>query len=94
LDRWLRIRGRQKYAESPALFLSGKDGRALSKNGVHQMLKRRGRESGVPQLHAHLFRHGFAHAWLASGGAEGDLMELAGVAVEADADVVRGNQPE
>jgi integrase/recombinase XerC len=78
LDRWLRIRGRQRYADLPALFLSGKDGRAMTKNGVHQMLKRRGREAGVPQLHAHLFRHGFVDAWLRSGGSEGDLMELTG----------------
>jgi integrase/recombinase XerC len=79
LDRWLRIRGRQKYAEStPALFLSGKDGKALTANGVQQMLRRRGNEAGIKGLHAHLFRHGFAHAWLSSGGSEGDLMELAG----------------
>jgi integrase len=60
------------------LFLSGKDGKALTKNAVHQMLKRRGREAGVPHLHAHLFRHGFVDAWLRSGGNEGDLMELTG----------------
>lgn len=78
LDRYLRIRGRQPYAEGPWLWLSGKDGRAMSSNGVHQMLKRRGGQAGVPGLHAHMFRHGFADAWLRAGGAEGDLMELAG----------------
>lgn len=78
IDRYLRIRGRQPYAEGPWLWLSGKDGRAMSANGVHQMLKRRGTQAGVPGLHAHMFRHGFADAWLRAGGAEGDLMELAG----------------
>lgn len=78
LDRWLRVRGRQKWAELPALFLSGKDGRAMTKNAAHQMLKRRGAEAGVPELHAHLFRHTFVDAWLRSGGAEGDLMEITG----------------
>jgi integrase len=42
------------------------------------MLRRRGREIGVPGLHAHMLRHGFADAWLKAGGNEGDLMELAG----------------
>lgn len=78
LDRYLRIRGRQPYAEGRWLWLSGKDGRGMSANAVHQMLKRRGRQAGVPGLHAHMFRHGFADAWLRAGGTEGDLMELAG----------------
>ena len=78
IDRYLRIRGRQKYASASPLWLSGKDGRGLSANAVHQMLKRRGRDAGVPGLHAHMFRHGFADAWLRAGGSEGDLMELAG----------------
>lgn len=78
LDRYLRIRGRQPYAEGPWLWLSGKTGRGMTANAVHQMLKRRGREAGVPGLHAHMFRHGFADAWLRAGGSEGDLMELAG----------------
>lgn len=78
LDRYLRVRGRQPFAEGPWLWLSGKDGRGMTANGVHQMLKRRGAAAGVPGLHAHMFRHGFADAWLRSGGSEGDLMELAG----------------
>ena len=78
VDRYLRIRGRQPYAEGRWLWLSGKDGRGMTPNAVHQMLKRRGAEAGVPGLHAHMFRHGFADAWLRAGGSEGDLMELAG----------------
>jgi integrase/recombinase XerC len=78
IDRYLRVRARQPYAESRWLWLSGKDGRAMTGNGVHQMLKRRGAAAGVPELHAHMFRHGFADAWLSSGGSETDLMEIAG----------------
>jgi integrase/recombinase XerC len=78
VDRYLRIRARQPYAHSPWLWLSGKDGRGISGNAVAQMLRRRGREIGVPGLHAHMLRHGFADAWLKAGGNEGDLMELAG----------------
>lgn len=77
LDRYLRIRGRQKYAALPALWLSGKDGRTLTVNAVQQMMQRRGDEVGV-KLHAHMLRHGFADAWLRAGGTEGDLMEIAG----------------
>jgi site-specific recombinase XerD len=78
IDRYLRVRSRQPYAESKWLWLSGKDGRAVTANGVHQMLKRRGAAAGVPELHAHMFRHGFADAWLSAGGSETDLMEIAG----------------
>jgi integrase/recombinase XerD len=34
--------------------------------------------AGLEHLHPHQFRHTFAHLWLDQGGAEGDLMELAG----------------
>ncbi len=78
LDRYLRIRGRQPYAEQPWLWLSGRDGRAMTADAVKQMLRRRGKQAGLPKLHAHMFRHGFADAWLRGGGSEGDLMELAG----------------
>lgn len=43
-----------------------------------QMLARRGRQAGIEDLHAHQFRHTFAHNWLADGGTEGDLMRIAG----------------
>jgi integrase len=42
------------------------------------MLERRGRLAKVEGLHAHQFRHYFAHSWLAEGGSEGDLMRLTG----------------
>lgn len=40
-------------------------------------IARRGARLGI-RIHPHMFRHGFAHNWLDAGGAEGDLMELAG----------------
>jgi integrase len=33
---------------------------------------------GIAAIHPHQLRHTFAHAWLAQGGSEGDLMRLAG----------------
>jgi integrase len=45
--------------------------------GRVQMLRRRSRQAGLPDLHPHQFRHTFAHQWLAQGGSETDLMRLA-----------------
>jgi integrase len=61
--------------DQPWLWLS-QQGR-LTSDGIRQMLERRGQAIDV-RLHAHMFRHGFADAWLKAGGAEGDLQELAG----------------
>lgn len=76
LDRYLRIRGRHTAAAEPWLWI-GQRGR-LTDTGVEQVVKRRGREAGLDGLHPHLFRHTYAHAMLAAGMQEGDLMRLAG----------------
>jgi site-specific recombinase XerD len=76
LDRYLRVRARHKDAELPWLWL-GKRGR-LTGWGVQQLVHRRGEQAGLPGLHPHQLRHTFAHAWLAQGGGETDLMRLAG----------------
>jgi integrase len=76
LDRYLRVRVRHEDAHLPWLWL-GLRGR-LTAWGLVRMLERRGRAAGLPGLHPHQFRHTFAHQWLAQGGAEVDLMRLAG----------------
>lgn len=76
LDRYLRLRARHPRADEPWLWL-GKKGR-MTDSGVGQMIGRRGEEAGLKGLHPHQLRHTFAHAWLAQGGNEGDLMRLAG----------------
>lgn len=76
LDRYLRIRARHKDAQSDWLWLGRKS--RLTDDGVRQMLERRAEQAGIGHIHAHQFRHTFAHSWLAEGGAEGDLMRLAG----------------
>jgi integrase/recombinase XerC len=78
LDRYLRVRGRQKRAAEPALWLGPNNRQAMTVNGVGQMVRRRGADAGIPDLHPHMLRHTFAHAWLAEGGNEGDLMRITG----------------
>jgi integrase len=68
LDRYLRVRARHKDATLPWLWL-GLFGR-LTAWGLVQMLRRRSRQAGLPDLHPHQFRHTFAHQWLAQGGGD------------------------
>lgn len=76
LDRYLRLRGQHRDADRPELWL-GKGG-PLGVHGVYLVVVRRAKEAGLAGAHPHLFRHGFADAWLKAGGQEGDLMRLAG----------------
>jgi site-specific recombinase XerD len=76
LDRYLRLRAKHKHHDSPMLWV-GYQG-AMTQWGVAQLVKDRAKEAGIGHAYAHLFRHTFAHQWLAAGGNEGDLMRLAG----------------
>jgi site-specific recombinase XerD len=76
LDNYLRRRDRHKYAPLPHLWITRKG--TMLDHGIAQMMRRRGAEAGLDNLHPHLWRHTFAHTWLANGGNEGDLMRLAG----------------
>jgi site-specific recombinase XerD len=76
LDRYKRSRAQHSHAHTPRLWL-GMAG-PLEASGVEQMIDRRAERAGLEGVHPHMFRHGFAHQWLASGGNEGDLMRLAG----------------
>ena len=76
LDQYLRARARHPHAELE-WFWVGRKGR-VTDSGIAQLLRRRGRQAGIEHLHAHLFRHTFAHLWLRQGGGETDLMRLAG----------------
>jgi site-specific recombinase XerD len=76
IDQYLRARARHPHADLEWFWI-GRKGRVTA-SGVAQLLRRRGREAGIENLHAHLFRHTFAHLWLSQGGGEIDLMRLAG----------------
>ncbi len=76
LGRYLRARRAHSGAKLDALWLGHKG--ALGSDGIRQMIERRGRQAGIEGLHAHLFRHTFAHEWQAAGGSESGLMQVAG----------------
>lgn len=76
LDRYLRVRAAHRHADSPWLWLGAKG--AFTVSGIAQMMRRRGELARVDHVHPHRFRHTMAHTWLAEGGREGDLMQVAG----------------
>lgn len=76
LDRYLRMRNTHRLSHLPALWLGIRGG--LTHVGIHNIVTKRAKKASIGPIHAHLFRHTFAHAWLAGGGQENDLMRLAG----------------
>ncbi len=76
ISRYLRARKTHPNHRLPALWLGTRG--ALGPTGVGQMLNRRCDEAGVDRVNPHRFRHTWAHLFRAEGGAEGDLMYLAG----------------
>lgn len=81
LDAYRRARSRfvgehPQYATSTALWLGIRG--PLKPIGIYETVKRRAAQAGLEGVHPHLFRHGFADAWLEAGGHEGSLAQLAG----------------
>jgi site-specific recombinase XerD len=77
LDRYLRERAKHKLARIPELWI-GNRAAPMTESGIAQMLRRRGAQAGVTDLHPHRFRHSFAHLWKSGGGDDDSLMRLAG----------------
>jgi site-specific recombinase XerD len=76
LGRYLRMRRPHRDRDLAALWLGIRG--PMTGSGIRQMLERRGADAGIGPVHPHQLRHSFAHAWLAGGGEETDLMRLAG----------------
>lgn len=78
LEKYLRIRARQRYAHVPELWLAGRDKGVLTPSGMAQMLERRAQQAGIPHIHPHLFRHKLADEWRRRDGDPQDLKRLMG----------------
>jgi hypothetical protein len=78
LTKYLRARDKHKGAALPNLWLADRGAAHLPPNGIKIRLKRLGHAAGVPDVHAHRWRHSFAHEWKRAGGDTGDLMLLLG----------------
>jgi site-specific recombinase XerD len=82
LSRYLRARDNHTGAELPNLWLADRGAAPSTPNGIKIRLKLIGRAAGIPDLHAHRWRHSFAHEWKLAGADTGDLMLLLGWASE------------
>ena len=78
LSRYLRIRCGHKGVGLPEVWLTVRGARPLAANGIKLMLKRRGLRAGIDGVHAHRWRHTYAHEWKLAGGDTGDLMLVLG----------------
>ena len=76
LDRYLRARKLHRHTTSPALWLTQRG--PLSKDGADDRLRVIARRAGVEGVHAHRFRHTWAHDYLSAGGGDQNLKRLAG----------------
>lgn len=76
LDQYLRARAKHPAAALPVLWLGHRG--QMTPSGVYQIVRDRAEQAGIGHAFTHLFRHTFAHLYLANGGKEGNLMQLAG----------------
>ena len=78
VSRYLRARGRHPASSETRLWLPVRGAEPLSANGIKLMVRRRGQQAGLSGIHAHRWRHTYAHEWKLGGGDSGDLMLLLG----------------
>jgi integrase/recombinase XerC len=76
LDRYERVRKAHKNAHMTGYWLSERGG-VMTYDGVDQAIRRRGHAAGIHDLHAHMFRHTFAH-YSKDVLNDDELMRLAG----------------
>ena len=76
LDRYIRARRDHRDHQHLVLWL-GRQG-PMTSFGVAEVVSRRAKMAGLGHVNPHRLRHSAAHAWLAAGGAEQDLMRRMG----------------
>jgi site-specific recombinase XerD len=78
IDRYLRSRAQHPLAAGDSWLWLGTKGR-MTDSGIRQMVERRAREAEIDgKVTPHVFRHTFAHRWLAGGQDRGNLEQIAG----------------
>jgi integrase len=50
----------------------------MTDSGIRDMVRRRGEQAGIQNVHPHRFRRSFAGRWLAAGGSADDLIHITG----------------
>lgn len=79
IDKYMRVRRNHKLARTAALWLTETGGaERLGYHGLRVTLNARANVAHISNFHIHKLRHTFASRWLASGGSEGGLMNVAG----------------
>jgi site-specific recombinase XerC len=79
LARYLKLRDKHGGSELTTALWLNRWGRPLAVDGIKNMLRRRGVQAGISgTLHAHRFRHDFAHRWKLAGGSDEGLMAIGG----------------
>lgn len=76
LDRYMRERRSHKYADRSALWLSERG--VLHYDGLAYAMEQRALNAGIEGFHLHRLRHTLAHKWMAAGGSELGLQDIAG----------------
>jgi site-specific recombinase XerD len=76
LGRYLRARRGHSQATRGELWLGARG--PMTPSGIRQVTEARGEAAGLGPINPHRLRHSHAHAWLAAGGEETDLMKLMG----------------
>lgn len=78
LDRYLRMRRRHQLATQTDRVWLPAHGRTFGYDGLWEMVKSRGAQAGVEDVHPHRFRRTMADNWLSQGGSVDGLMAIAG----------------
>ncbi len=83
LSRYLRARAKHSGSHLPQLWLAERGGHPLLANGIKIRLRKLGARAGLQGVHAHRWRHAYAHEWKRAGGDTGDLMLVMGWSSDA-----------
>lgn len=78
IDGYLRARRRHPHADDEPLWLGDRNRGPLTADAIVRVVRKRGTQAGLDDLHPHMLRHTWAHHFRAAGGQEGDLMLLGG----------------